>query len=337
MREKIIITLAVVLVCLVLTDSHASLFKSSIPTGKEIKDPYLEQLFAPEFPYESVKVIETKEGKRYVVIKAKQKISEKMEKGYQEKTLRNRNIAIYRAISPHSSAVLIAKIRLSRKVSDKPYVIEYCEANPRERTWEQDIAWKDGRYFVLWVDKDFGKKFERLVIYPEKEINCTIPPHVGKYPNSLTLGCYKQTFIKEAYPYKKGDSRIVFVYISKDDPKKIYTFYKDKLLKHFENIKFNFPEKFWWLENSIGIHINHIGIDVIDKILGSIKEKTVLHEVLESSPLNNEIPSKGVIFGVQIFEGVLNVESLIQGYSWIEIYYDTQPAVIKEKIKRYGK
>lgn len=157
-------------------NSHAGLFKNLVPTGKEIKDPYLEQLFAPEFPYESVKVIETKEGKRYVVIKAKKRISKEMEKEYQEKTLRSRNIAIYRATSPHSDAVLIAKIRLSRKVSDKPYVIEYCEANPKERTWEQDIAWRDGKYFILWIDKDFGKKFKRLVIYPEKEADCPAPP-----------------------------------------------------------------------------------------------------------------------------------------------------------------
>jgi len=84
--------------------SQAGLFNEPIPKGKEIKDPYLEQLFAPEFPYESIKVIDTEEDKRYVIVKAKQSIIREMEREYENKTLFNRKVTIYRAGSwsdPH--------------------------------------------------------------------------------------------------------------------------------------------------------------------------------------------------------------------------------------------
>ena len=86
--------LSMILVFFFSDHSLAGIFESSVPEGKEIKAPYLEQLFAPEYPYEWVKIIDTKEGERFVVIKAKQKITKDMEYDYQTKTLRGRNIAI---------------------------------------------------------------------------------------------------------------------------------------------------------------------------------------------------------------------------------------------------
>jgi hypothetical protein len=135
--------------------------------------------------------------------------------------------------------LISTNIRLSRKVSDKPYVIEYCQASPwASREKEKDIAWRTGTYFVLWIDHEFGKRFKKLIIYPDKEATCPEPPFVGKYPNSINLGCVKQTFIEPSQPYyKKGGGRIIFTYVSKEEPKKIYEFYKDKLLKHFKNLE----------------------------------------------------------------------------------------------------
>jgi hypothetical protein len=314
--------------------SHAGLFGGYVPEGKEIKDPYLEKLFAPEFPYEWVKVIDTSEGKRYVVIKAKQKITKEMEDQYQEKTLRERNIAIYRYRSPRNNELISTNIRLSRKISDKPYVIEYSQTSPwASRDKEKDIAWRTGRYFVLWIDHEFGKRFKRLTIYPDKEAICPEPPFVGKYPNSITLGCTKQTFIKDSQPYyEKGQKRVIFTYVSKDSPEKIYEFYEERLLTHFKNIGIDYPEKFWKISTDFGIQISHYGLDIIDTILSSIEDKYILHGVLESSPLKEKLPPSGVIFNIKIYKGVF-FENLVEEYSWIRIYYDSEPNVIEGKKK----
>lgn len=287
--------------------SHAGLFKNTVPTGKEIKDPYLEQLFAPEFPYENIKVIETKEGKRFVVIKAKKRFSKEMEKEYQSKTLRQRNISIRRIYNPHTGALMIAEVKLVRKLSDVPYVVEYCMA---DKSGNKDIAWRDGKYFVVVINKDFGEKLKKLILYPEKEAACPAPPHVGKYPDSLALGCYKV------------DSAIVFTYVTKDDPKKIYEFYKDRLKKHYDDIGFWFPESSWEYHSwGFGMLIDYVGIEGIDKILSGIKEKTIL-------------PPGGVVLTIRIYRGASDAEALAQGYSFIKVFYQTDQSKIKENIRQ---
>lgn len=287
--------------------AHAGWLFADVPKGTEIKDPYLEQLFAPEFPYEWVKAIETKEGKRYVVIKVKWWMTKGKEIEYQSKTLRKKNISIKRVYNPHTGALMIGEIKLLRKVSDVPYVVEYCMA---EKSGNTNIAWRDGRYLVIVINKDFGKKFKRLIIYPEKEAGCSNPPHVGKYPGSISLGCYKRK------------SQIVFTYVTKDEPKKIYDFYRDKLKKHYDNIGFRFPESRWeYPSMGFGMRISYGGIEVVDEIISAVGKKAPL-------------PPGGVVFEITIFRGASDAEALIQGYSFIKIYYETNQSIIKESIKR---
>jgi len=315
--------------------SYAGLFGDNVPEGKQIKDPYLEKLFAPEYPYEWVKVIDTKEGKRYVVIKAKQKINREMQKDYEEKTLNGKNVTVYRRYNPRSGEIMVAGIRLFKKVSDRPYVIQYCEASDWDaNSKEKDIAWRTGRYFVLWIDREFSKKFRKLAIYPDKEATCPEPPFVGKYPNSVTLGCTRQTFVKDSHPYKKNQGRIVFTYVSKDEPRKIYDFFKDKLLEHFKSIGLNFPENRWEYNHQFGIQNPHVRTNIVDTILRSLEDKYILHDVLESNSLKERLPTGGAIFNIKIYKGA-SAENLIKEYSWIEILYDFEPNVIKDKMKGY--
>jgi hypothetical protein len=336
--RKIVTTLMtlsfIILVFLLNGKSHAGLFGGYVPEGKEIKDPYLEKLFAPEYPYEWVKVIDTEEGKRYVVIRAKQRITKEMEDEYQQKTLRQRNIAIYRYRSPRDNELISTHIRFSRKVSDKPYVIEYSEAAPwASREKEKDIAWRAGKYFVLWIDHEFAKKFNKLTIYPDKEASCPEPPFVGKYPNSITLGCIKQTFIEPGQPYySKGQNRIKFTYVSKDAPEKIYNFYRDKLIDHFKNIGFDYPERSWKYNFDFGIQIHHDGIDIVAKIVNSAEGKNVFPGLLESNLFKGNLPAVGAIFNIKIYKGVF-AENLINEYSWIEVLYDIEPNAIARKMK----
>jgi len=49
---------------------------------KEVKDEYLIKLFAPDFPHESIKVVENSKGRRFIVVKANEKISPKTLRAY---------------------------------------------------------------------------------------------------------------------------------------------------------------------------------------------------------------------------------------------------------------
>jgi hypothetical protein len=217
-------------------------------------------------------------------------------------------------------------------------VIEYCQASPwASREKEKDIAWRTGKYFVLWIDQEFSKRFKKLTIYPDKEATCPEPPLVGKYPNSITLGCIKQTFIEPSQPYYgKGQNRIMFTYVSKDPPEKIYDFYRDKLIEHFKKIGFNFPENFWKYNHDFGIQINHYGIDIVAKIVNSAEGKNVFPGLLESNPLRGNLPAGGAIFSIKIYKGVF-AENLIDEYSWIEVLYDIEPNAIERKMKESRK
>ena len=141
--------------------SHAGLFGDNVPEGKEIKDPYLEQLFAPEFSNESIRVIETSEGKRYVVVKAKEKVTEKIRLNYEKNTLRNRGIVVFRSGSPRTNVLMISEMRLYRVVSEIPYVVEYSEVKGDKLKREaENVVRNEGKYLIVLINKNFGKVFQ---------------------------------------------------------------------------------------------------------------------------------------------------------------------------------
>lgn len=165
--------------------SHAGLFGDSIPQGKEIKDSYLEQLFAPEFPYESIRIIETKEGKRYVIAKAKGKVTEGIRLHYEKDTLRKRGIVIHREGSPRTNVLLISELRLYRVVSETRYVVEYCEAigdSLEREPGVESVVRNKGKYLIVRINSKFGKVFKRVELYPEKDAKCSTPPLCWQLP-----------------------------------------------------------------------------------------------------------------------------------------------------------
>ena len=202
------------------SDGQAGLLGDSVPKGKESRDSYLEKLFAPEFSYESIRIVETKEGKRYVVVKALEKVNERKRLDYEKGTLRNRGIVVFRSGSPRTNRLLISEMRLYRVVSEMPYVVEYCEVigGKLEQKGEAESVVRDeGKYLIVLINKDFGKVFKKVEIYPKEETKCPEPPFVGKYPNSRSVSCTGK------------NEWISFVYVTKDKGKEIYEYYKDRL------------------------------------------------------------------------------------------------------------
>ncbi len=61
---------------------------------KEVKDEYLQKLFTPNIPYGSVKVVEDNIGRRFIVIRTKEKINNRMLNEYSDLLL-SRGVNIY--------------------------------------------------------------------------------------------------------------------------------------------------------------------------------------------------------------------------------------------------
>jgi hypothetical protein len=294
--------------------SQAGLFGGNVPEGKEVKDPYMEKLFAPEFPFESIKVIETKEGKRYVIVKAKEKVNDKKRVDYEYKTLRNRGIVIFASGSPRTKELLISEMRLYRVASEKPYVVEYCEVigdSFEREPGVESVVRNEGKYLIIRINKNFGKTFKRVEIYPEKETKCPEPPFVGKYPNSRCVS------------YTGGKKGNLFVYVTKDNGQEIYDYYKDKLKAHYIDVGFNFPEKAWKFGNEFGIQIKSSEVARVGTLLDQLRKDTSI-----AMPP----PSKGVVFHIVITQVGLN--PIIKDFSFIRIFYCTDPAKINTNIQQ---
>ncbi len=315
---SIILSLSVsILLFLSQEKSYAGLFGDKVPEGEEIKDPYIEQLFAPEFPYESIKVIETKEGKRYVVVKAKEKVTEKIRLNYEKNTLRGRGIIVFRSGSPRTDTLSISEMRLYRVASEKPYVVEYCEVEGDSLEREpgvESVVRNQGKYLIIRINKDFGKTFKKVEIYPEKEMQCPEPPSVGKYPDSRCVSC------------TGGKKGILFVYVTKDKGQEIYDYYKDMLKTHYIKVGFNFPEKAWKFDDEFGIQIKSSEVARVGAFLGHLRKDTSIVAL----PLTN-----GVIFHIVITEIGLN--PVIKNFSFIRIFYSTDPERINVNIERMKK
>jgi hypothetical protein len=292
--------------------SFAGLFGDNVPEGKEIKDPYLEQLFAPEFPYESVKVIETKEGKRYVLAKGKEKVTEKIRLNYEKNTLHNRGVVVFREGSPRTDILMISEMRLYRVASEMPYVVEYSEVKGDKLEREaENVVRNEGKYLIVLINRSFGKIFKRVEIYPEKEAKCPDPPFVGKYPNSRSVSC------------TGGKKGILFVCVTKDKGQEIYDYYKDKLKTHYINVGFNFPEKAWKFGSEFGIQIKSSEV---------AKVGTLLDHLRKGTPIAAPPKKNGVVFHIEITQIGLN--PVIKDFSFIRISYSTDPEKINTNIQQ---
>jgi len=263
--------------------SLAGLLGPSLPKGKEVEDPYLVQLFEPEFPYESIKVIETEEGKRYVVIKAKRSIDDRAQSGYCYKMLPKRNIVLYRAGSEWTKTVLVAELTMYRFPSERPYVVEYSRivGQPKsDKPWApvESLVEFDGRYIIVQVDKEFGRVFRRFVLYPEEDAGCPDPPFVGRYPNSRSLACFAE------------EDRVVFVYVTRDPKEAVFDYYKPLLKAHYDSVGFCYPETRWGPNGLYGLVMRSIRLsELVD--LSRQKHGTRIEDVV--------LPSEKIILDIR--------------------------------------
>jgi hypothetical protein len=208
-------------------------------TGRPVEDKYIEELFTPEFPIEGVKIVE-EHGIRYLIIKAKKRISQEQKNKYIFETLLNRGVSVHRKMSAHSGVVYDFMITVIRKTGT-PGVVEYSEnlipqppQEPNKLVEVREALRFKGGYILIELTPEFGHEFKRKVIYPEKEIDGPeprdipgVPEIITRYPNSKRIEVY----------YRKENGKKVLdtiIYVSDDPIEKIMDFFIQKKKDYYD-------------------------------------------------------------------------------------------------------
>ena len=315
--------------------SFAESLGDSVPKGDEVKDPYLEKLFAPEFPFETIKIIAAKGEEKYVIIKAKENIADEIQNRYEKETLRKRKITITRHYHMKDNTLAFCEMTLYRVISEKPYVVEF--SNVKGKQWPgnkaDDVLRHVGQYLIVSVGDNFAKVLKKVVVYPEKENPCLDPPFVGKYPGSKSIACYED------------DKIITFLLAAKAKAQDIYNYYRDKIKKYYKEVGLNFPESKWNIKDmrfpQFGMKMTTIRLSELApflKLMEIVMKQNVTQlyhhgpelRKLAKSP---QIPRNGLILSIQINKG----DESISDYSFIKIYYSIDPDENKGTIEKMNK
>jgi hypothetical protein len=230
--------------------------------GKEVKDDYLIELFKPNWGCKSIKIVETKK-ERFIIIKTDGSINE--EEYY--KMLRRKGVSVVKHYDPHTDfgwisyffkipkniiytiikpLLLFYEMSIIRKISDMPYTIEISYNNfykPKEPFDFKEAIFFGRRKIVIQIDKDFGHKFEKKIIYPLKDkVKDTL--YFGRYPNSICIDAMVREEDKLGPPFPVSWSlgkKPGYYYVSKDPLDKIVLYFKKKITNYYE--KYNIPKK----------------------------------------------------------------------------------------------
>lgn len=260
MRHAFISLLAISLVFLLFQSVAADYLKRTVPTGKEISNPYLENLFASDFPFDSVKIIEQQIGDVFVVIKFKEKVSDEIFKHYY-KMLEKRNISVENNWDTKHGVLMSAKVVVIREVSKEPYVIEFSESMHKAKDitirLPYNIISRVDNYLVCWIDKDFGSKFSKLIIYPNNDKLCLLSPLVEKYPQSRSIDCFRvEKLTGDKRDKIQRSNTFVFKYVSKDSYKQLRDYYRERLIKKCKKYGMVGLEKYDWITSIAGVKVS---------------------------------------------------------------------------------
>lgn len=330
--------------------------RAPIPAGVEINDPSVEKLFIPEFPYEWVKILDQQNGERVVAVKSKQEVSVDMFQQYY-KTLERRGLSLKYDLDTKHDILRSGKVLLVREFSKKPYVIEYSEAIHKAKDitvgLPHNLAWKVGDYIVYWIEKDFGKTFKQIAIYPENNSPCPPPPLIGQYPQSRRVCCYNlKKIVGDERTKTEITNTIIFLLVSKDPPEKLFEFYRERLIGRFKAHgmgKYDWNRTFAHVDAGIEIMTKYTSFRGVDiswlewelehnrtrdyGYKGTCDICKYIWEDLKQEKGRPIIPDGGEVFKVEIYMGS---EKWTEGFNWIKVYYETDAEKIQKIIKDYS-
>jgi hypothetical protein len=239
---------------------------------------------------------------------------------------------------------------LAREVSKEPYVIEYSESVHKAKDitvgLPHNIVWKVDKYMVCCIDKDFGNKFNKIIIYPDTDTLCPIFPLIEKYPQSKCTDCYR-------VERQKGDKRtkversnqFVFRYVSKDPIEKICHFYRERLIKRFKEHGMLGLAKYDWNTDLAGVKaIDSAGEGSSWRYLETKRSQTIDHSLFNNVNIYTSeafggtsnkivIPKDGKVFKVNVSRGS---DKWTKGFNFISVFYEIDSEAIQRLIKMYS-
>jgi hypothetical protein len=228
-KERKIIELIILIGFIFLLIPSFSFGISWFEKEKEVKDEYLTKLFAPGFPYESIKVMEDSKGRRFIVIKAREKIEGRF-LGEYEDLLLSRGVSIYGrfhyGVFSWQKTVSDYAITITRKVEREAGSVEISESIVKDPEKNEPIvaASAKGKEIRIAIEKDFGKSWKKIVIIPEREPELK-EPTMWRYPGSHLI-------LVRDWAQIRGKGRTL-TFVSKDSLKRIYEHYLEKVRHSF--------------------------------------------------------------------------------------------------------
>lgn len=302
MKKMLIFSVIACFVLLILSTSSFSI--SWFEKGKEVPDEYLTKLFAPGFPYESIKVMEDSKDRRFIVIRAKDKLEGKTLRDYEDLLL-SRGISIYGAfhygIFSWQKTVTDYAITITRKVEGEPNTVEISESVVKDPKKNEPIvaASAKGKEIRIAIEKDFGKKWRKIIIVPEKEPELREPTR-WRYPGARLILIQDSTAIK-------GKGREL-TFVSRGPLKRIYEYYLERVRQSFlKSYEAPFAEEIF--SNPKAFSYNSI------KIFGI---RTIGRDLRMSG--YDQIPP-GKMGSIQIFISQ-SLDSNLSGFIQIEVWED---------------
>ncbi len=202
---------------------------SDAVTGTEIEDDFIADFFRPEVEHDSVRVVETKDGKRFVVVNFGRKLDQEEAKQYQL-YLAKRGMVEY-SEGRHVPFRLFDFFG-KREVHYETYEMLLLRPAAGEGVVEvsrNDISqpYKDkrgavrfiGRYvteIAVEVTPEFGHRWERHEFRPEEDVPGG-DPVIGRYPGSIRV---------EASRAEEDD---IFKYYVQDPDDEILGYYRERM------------------------------------------------------------------------------------------------------------
>lgn len=222
-----IFTTIILLIIAIVVYNNTHLFE------REVGDEYLVKLFTPNQPYESVKMKANINGQRYIVINLGEDITFNNSLAFR-KLLLSRGVSIYGSFWDGSHFGIFhwkrrttqSAITITRKVKEDSDAVEISECLVRDRSTGEpiEIISSSGREIRLAITDDFGKRWKKIKIVPDKEPDAA-EPSVGRHPESK---------LREMCRLLNGDKS--WVYVSRTSLKEVYAFYVKKIMESYPQI-----------------------------------------------------------------------------------------------------
>lgn len=216
-------------------------------SGTEIKDEFMEGFFTPDVLHKSVKVIETSEGKRYVLVDFGRKLERKELTEYQL-LLAKRGLNEYSTSLgvPMPSSLLMYIAGKSTYTSYEMLMLRETDEDGVMEISRNEInspgqEIRSAVNFTGWLSTKvavelapgFGREWERWEFKPKEEVQ-DVDPRIGKYPGSIRVDAYQ--------------SGIIATFYVEDSNEEILEFYRkrlQKLVKLRPSLKYSeYPRKF---------------------------------------------------------------------------------------------